>query len=338
MLYRANKSSDLTWRERSERLRKELLEMNSDIFCLQEVHHEHFKTCILPSLEQNGYQAVFKRKTGAGLDGCSILFKTNKFKLADYRNVEYNRRDISPLLDKENVGLLVKLTPIGLTQNADTKLIVANTHLLFNPKRGDIKLAQLRLLFAEIQRFAQTGHQHSNNNNNGVEDPYHLPYSPVIFCGDMNSQPGSPLVNFIQNGAANFEGLRSGDISGQRDGAGRGRDLSRHDLQLRGISMNSVYEDDRHQHQQADMVARHVFNLKSTYPSIDKNEQRLISFATSDEIGLVDHIFYSFKHPNLRLSGFQQLLNEHNFKKVGTLPNSVLGSDHLSLSAKFFIL
>ncbi|XP_017479908.1 PREDICTED: protein angel homolog 2-like [Rhagoletis zephyria] len=346
-LYQDNIKSNLMWSHRAERLKKELLEMNSDIFCLQEVHMENFKSHILPSLIERGYQAVFKQKTGPSQDGCSILFKRDKFIFKDSREVEFNRRDISNLLDKDNVALLVKLNPIGFNnKSTDTDLVIANTHLLFNPKRGDIKIAQLRLLLAEIQQFARTEQCLSTSANRPQLDPFKLKYSPIIFCGDMNSEPSSPLIRFIKDGRANFNGLLSGDISGQREGIQRGRELLHRELMLRGIGTNSCYKQqsgiyncDAVASTSADfsvqnLAIEHVFKLASAYPAIDEFGKKFYSMSTYLDIGFVDHIFYSFKHENLRLSAFRQLLTKRNLNTIGTFPNSVLGSDHIALSAK----
>lgn len=338
-LYQGNIKSDLMWSHRADRLKRELIELNSDIFCLQEVHMENFKANILPSLIERGYQAVFKQKTGPGLDGCSILYKADKFILADSRQVEFNRIDVSNLLDKDNVALLAKLRPIGVN---DTNLVIANTHLLFNPKRGDIKIAQLRLLLAEIQQFARTDKYISSLEN--PVDPWKGKYSPIIFCGDMNSEPSSPLVQFIKNGQANFDGILSGEISGQREGIQRGREILHRELVLRGIGANSCYHDlngvDDHSAtlNEGNSKVEHVFKLASVYPAIDEFGNKLHSSSTFLDIGLVDHIFYSFKHKNLRLAAFRQLLTKRNLDTIGHLPNAVLGSDHISLSAQFYLL
>lgn len=37
------------------------------------------------------------------------------------------------------------------------RLVIANTHLLFNPKRGDIKTAQLMVLTKNVERCAKVG-------------------------------------------------------------------------------------------------------------------------------------------------------------------------------------
>lgn len=205
-LYQNQAKSDLAWHQRGERLRNELLQMNSDIYCLQEVHLDYFKQTILPFLADRGYEAIFKKKTGpTSQDGCSIIFKKNKFSLMDLREVEMDRTSTSPLLNREQVALVVKLKPLGISQHSSTEsIIVANTHLLYNPNRGDVKLAQLRLLLAEIDRFkASTSTNLSQSTNH------------IILCGDMNSEPCSPLINFLKHGEINIRGLRSGDISGK---------------------------------------------------------------------------------------------------------------------------
>lgn len=76
------------------------------------------------------------------------------------------------------------------------ELIVATTHLLYNPKRGDIKLAQTQLILAEIEKMAYIKH------NPLTLQPEYL---PIIFAGDMNYSPengnkirGSTLTAIIQ--------------------------------------------------------------------------------------------------------------------------------------------
>ncbi|OTF81060.1 hypothetical protein BLA29_004319 [Euroglyphus maynei] len=332
-LYRDSNKSDLEWLERSNRLKQELLELNSDIFCLQEVHMENFTTSILPTLKERGYHMISKLKTGQNHDGCSILFKKNKFQLQDSLEIQMNRLDVSHLLDRDQVALVVKLCPIGRFRT-NTNLIVANTHLIFNPKRGDIKLAQLRLLLAEIQRFA------IRNDSANTTDPFKMDYFPIILCGDFNSEPNSPIVEFIKNGQFNFHGLYSGDISGQRHGFEKGRYLRKSDLLMNGIDFNTCFTNNTHDdesNESENLTVRHVFNFKSVYPIMDQFNLHFISTSTNFDCGLVDHLFYSYNHKNLQLSAFKQLMNKQNLKKIGNIPNSILGSDHIALSAKFYL-
>lgn len=119
------------------------------------------------------------------------------------RVVSYYRRHI-PLLDRDNVGIIVLLKSVDEPQR---NLCVATTHLLFNPRRGDIKLAQLGVFLAEID---QVSHYR-------LEDGT-FARCPVVLCGDMNSVPQSPLSEFIQKGTLDFKDIPCGDISGQTEG------------------------------------------------------------------------------------------------------------------------
>lgn len=142
-----------------------------------------------------GYHCEYKMRTGRKPDGCAICFKTSKFSLISSNPVEFFRRDI-PLLDRDNVGLVLLLQP-RFHCKANAAICIANTHLLYNPRRGDIKLTQLAMLLAEIASVA--------SQKDGS-------FCPIIICGDFNSVPGSPLYRFIKEGKLNYEGLAIGKV------------------------------------------------------------------------------------------------------------------------------
>lgn len=89
---------------------------------------------------------------------------------------------------------------------------------------------------------------------------------------------------------------------------------------------------------------RHDFNFRSVYYPLD-------SFASTfqDRWILVDYIFYTAaqnnrnstkdKIPNtsLRLLSYLQLPTPGQCNEIGMIPNRFLGSDHLSLTAKFLL-
>lgn len=332
-LYEGHPRSDLAWSQRAERIKNEILSLNSDILCLQEVHLGQFETDILPSLRQRDYQLIYKQRTGLNQDGCSILFKKSKFCLLDSMQVELKQPDVSQILDRDNVALFVKLRP-KQTKTDDSSIIVANTHLLFNPKRGDIKLAQLRLLLAKLQHFANK----SNSNRSKTDSPG---YYPIIFCGDMNSQPDSPLINFIKTGHVDLTNQMSGNVSGQTDGAGRGHLLTKKLLKMSSVDGNCVLSDDKNNNDKDNTsqsyVIKHMLDFKSVYPAIDEHNLKLISTMNVTDNSLVDYIFYQ-NHPKLLLSSYLRLMNHRSINKITPIPNTVLGSDHFALSAQFVLL
>ena len=98
-----------------------------------------------------GYsKGVYKKRTRHNQDGCAIYYRKNKFELKETVPIQYYQPTIS-VLDRDNVGLIVRLVP---TDAPDKTIVVATTHLLFNPRRQDVKLAQMQLMLAEIERVA----------------------------------------------------------------------------------------------------------------------------------------------------------------------------------------
>lgn len=69
----------------------------------------------------------------------------------------------------------------ALQSNENVQFVVATTHLLFNPKRTDVRLAQVQVLLAELHRIAHNG-QHA---------------IPIILSGDFNLQPDSEPFRLI---------------------------------------------------------------------------------------------------------------------------------------------
>lgn len=142
----------------------------------------------------SGFACFYKRRTGRKTDGCAVCYKQSRFQLITVSPIEYFRPGLD-VLNRDNVGLVLLLQPLlpeGLDLKAVSPLCVANTHVLFNPRRGDIKLAQMALLLAEIDKIAKT-----------AEGQYY----PVILCGDLNSVPDSPLYKFIRNGQLSYQGM-----------------------------------------------------------------------------------------------------------------------------------
>lgn len=230
-LYQHCHEDVLQWPLRRQNLLTELREVNADILCLQELQQDHYETDFKPELEKLGYGCLYKQRTGDKQDGCGIFFRKTVFELDRFEPIEYARSDVT-VLDRDNVALIAMLKPVAgdAKFGKDFRLCVSTTHLLFNPRRGDIKLAQLCLLLAEIDRLAFCG-----------DSPDGKPrYYPILLCGDMNSEPHSPLYTFLTRGSLCYEGLLSGDVSGQSDGANRGKlvplDNSLRQLNISGSS------------------------------------------------------------------------------------------------------
>uniref|UniRef100_A0A8D0HEZ0 Protein angel homolog 1 n=1 Tax=Sphenodon punctatus TaxID=8508 RepID=A0A8D0HEZ0_SPHPU len=194
----------LNWKYRLTNILQEIQHWDPDVLCLQEVQQNHYQEQLEPTLRMMGYMCFYKRRTGIKTDGCAICYKQNKFRLISVSPVEFFRPGLD-ILNRDNVGLVLLLQPLlpeGLEQKTTSPLCVANTHVLYNPRRGDIKLAQIALLLAEIDKVAKT--------NEGS-------YCPIILCGDLNSVPESPLYELIRNGQLYYHGMPAWEVSGQKN-------------------------------------------------------------------------------------------------------------------------
>lgn len=145
-LYERCHPSALPWPRRKPSILDALAALNADIVALQEV--ENFAADLeKPLLSRCGLEGVYKQRTGGQADGVALCWRGARFSLLHLEALEYahvlTRGVTSPdedeKLRKHNVGLV----GVFLDRLAQREIVVATTHLLFNPKRGIVKLKQL---------------------------------------------------------------------------------------------------------------------------------------------------------------------------------------------------
>ncbi|XP_033630394.1 protein angel homolog 2-like [Asterias rubens] len=370
-LYQHCHSDFLRWRFRKKNLLREIKEADADILCLQEIQACHLYDFFAPQLEKLGYTGIYQKRTGDKNDGCAIFYKVDKLVQDKTRRVSFYMPNIQ-LMDRDNVALIALLRPKAWPEDGP-KLCVATTHLLYNPRRGDIKLAQLGMLLAEIDSMAAitspppTHHQKPS-------------YYPVILCGDFNSTPHYPLFNFIKYRELNYVGLPRTKVSGQETGRRIGDSLYwplwpyevgvTDTCQFRSVIRERLRHDQRKkmkygkksgsgdtpvlsenwENEFAESI-RHSFPLESVH----SHKEGFLEVTTnhSSTNCAVDYIFYS-KSGNddeaassrrcpsnrlggLKLLGYRSLLTDEEANEMGGLPNHVWSSDHFMLLAKFLL-
>uniref|UniRef100_A0ABI7XXZ1 Endonuclease/exonuclease/phosphatase domain-containing protein n=1 Tax=Felis catus TaxID=9685 RepID=A0ABI7XXZ1_FELCA len=354
----------LNWNYRFANLMQEFQHWDPDILCLQEVQEDHYWEQLEPSLRMMGFTCFYKRRTGCKTDGCAVCYKPTRFRLLCASPVEYFRPGLE-LLNRDNVGLVLLLQPLvpeGLGQVSVAPLCVANTHVLYNPRRGDVKLAQMAILLAEVDKVAR------------LSDGSHC---PIILCGDLNSVPDSPLYNFIRDGELQYHGMPAWKVSGQEDFS---HQLYQRKLQAPlwpsslGITdccqyitfchpkrserpagwAESVLEEDTLEPEpvlpRTVGTIQHCLHLTSVYTHFLPQHGR--PEVTTMPLGLgttVDYIFFSAEScenrnrtdrrlcqdGTLKLLGRLSLLSEEILWAANGLPNPFCSSDHLCLLASF---
>lgn len=199
-LYRRCEPNVLPWENRSLILLKELEETEShtlDFYCFQELDQFDYDNLFKERFAQWGYSGVYKKRNGDKHDGCAIFFRNQSVKAVSIVTVDYNQ---NPFIDRDNVGIIGLF---DIRQGARTQRIcIATTHVLFNPKRGMLKIAQLRMLLEQAKALIDS------------EDKD----LPIILCGDMNALPHSTVVNYLLKESVDVSALPENYMSGQFKG------------------------------------------------------------------------------------------------------------------------
>lgn len=339
-LYGYTPSEALSWDYRKRLILEEINAYDADIVCLQEVDRESFDEFFRRELALKNYKGVFWPKSRAKtmpereaklVDGCATFFKTRKFhlldkQLIDFANTAINRPDMkgehntfNRVMPRDHIAVACFLE----NRVTGSRLMVANTHLFWDPAYADVKLVQTAIMMEQLSKFAdkwakwpactdKQAFRHSEVDGNGDsdtnEEPMELgpsleypsgPQIPLIICGDFNSAAGTGVYDLIMNGS----------LPGNHA-----------DLANRGYGTFT-----------RDGMA-HPFKLKSAY---NGDEQLSFTNYVPHFSGVLDYIWYSTNALSVR-----ELLgnvDSEYLKKVPGFPNHHFPSDHLPLKAVFSV-
>ncbi|KAG8272773.1 Protein angel 1 [Homalodisca vitripennis] len=129
-----------------------------------------------------GYHCMYMARGKERVDGCAVLIKSSVFHVERFVTVELKCHEF-PLLRYPNVGIILQL---GVKNYPGHYIVVANTHLLPTPSGDNIRICQLALFIAEIDKVACYAHNK---------------YYPVILAGDLNSRSDSHVISLLRNGS-----------------------------------------------------------------------------------------------------------------------------------------
>lgn len=139
-----------------------------------------------------------------------------EFSAVAMQRLDFKKTDdmFNRVLGKDHIAV------VCLLENKETgsRLIVANSHIHWDPQFRDVKLVQVALLVEEIEKIANNFARYpprppppsassptSPNDNNASSRPPPV-YTdgskvPVIVCGDYNSIPQSSVYEFFSTGS-----------------------------------------------------------------------------------------------------------------------------------------
>lgn len=313
-MYGYTPSWALGWKYRSELLKEEIVSHSATIICLQEIDRNSFDSFWTPELNERGYKGAYWPKTRARtmnetesrkVDGCATYYKSSEFKLLEKVSVEYNamalRRDdfkktedvYNRVMNKDEVALITVFEHIS----SGTPLIVANTHIQWDPQFCDVKIVEVGLLLEEVGKIVTK--YSSNSTPEGSKypkfsDPKNI---PTIITGDYNSTFESGVYALFASGK-----------------------LSAKHPELDGRSYGKYTEEG----------VSHKLHLKSAYADIGE-----LSFTnyTPNFVEVIDWMWYTT--PSLRVKGLLGNIDRDYANHYVGFPNSHHPSDHIPILAKF---
>ena len=207
-------------------------------------------------------------------------------------------------------------------------LCVATTHILFNPKRGDCKLAQMQLLLAHLDRVA---YKETRVVDEGVKLLAVPAYHPTVLCGDLNCTNDSKFYEFVARGKlVNYRELNRNATSGQLRHPSSCIRIERillpeqlgisdqsqfmHEVEWRLDQQRQLYTqqqqkstsvDEEPQQQETDSTRlpeaycsyggshlRHTFRFRSAYKHVDANNELEVTTSVNGDHKHVDYIFF----------------------------------------------
>lgn len=217
----------LKWKARSQAILTVLKSLGADFLCLQEL--DEYDSFYKGNIESVGYSSIYVKRNGQKRDGCGIFYKPDSAELLIKEKVEYNdlvpsNQDDTSSEDKEenlpaggnkklaskDAGLKNKRAGHGDLNDPCVRfkrdcvgimaafrlkdpshfIIVANTHIYWDPELADVKLAQARYLLSRLAQFKLL-----------VSDKFDCSPS-VVVTGDFNSLPGSQVYQYLTSGSS----------------------------------------------------------------------------------------------------------------------------------------
>ncbi|KAM3322691.1 carbon catabolite repressor protein 4 4 isoform X1 [Capsicum chacoense] len=218
----------LKWKARSQAILTVLKSLGTDFLCLQEL--DEYDSFYKRNIENVGYSSIYVQRSGQKRDGCGIFYKLNSAELLIEEKIDYNdlvpsTQDDTASEDKEesllpdggnkklaskDVSLKnsradrgdindpcvrLKRDSVGIMAAFRLKdpshlIIVANTHIYWDPELADVKLAQARYLLSRLAQFKLL-----------VSDKFDCSPS-VVVAGDFNSVPGDQVYQYLISGSS----------------------------------------------------------------------------------------------------------------------------------------
>ena len=303
--------------ERMQKIKKEIINLSPDVFCLQEADIFIYKKYLCQN-DMNKYDILYGINCGSSFMNI-IGYKKEKFILKSFKNFSLSQlgkyagnRGIMnvnlELKDNENIkknekydiGDMIDTLPKNINKN---KKIISIYNVHFPWKYENDRILLLDMLFKNIKE---------NNIDKNQKNK-------IIILGDFNSEPNSKLIKlFYYN-----KFLRAESDDNLIVGKTKKTNIDLNTLYLCEEIYNKFKLNSAYQYYSKQKIYDGEFMRHPAFTSRTKYFKKTI-----------DYIFFS---DNLHLKKILKLANSYEVDKEKFLPSKEFPSDHLKLYAEFFM-
>ena len=305
--------------ERMQKIKKEIINLSPDVFCLQEADIFIYKKYLCQN-DMNKYDILYGINCGSSFMNI-IGYKKEKFILKSFKNFSLSQlgkyagnRGIMnvnlELKDKGNINIkknekcdisdMIDTLPKNIKKN---KNIISIYNVHFPWKYENDRILLLDMLFKNIKE---------NNINKNQKNK-------IIILGDFNSEPNSKLIKlFYYN-----KFLKSESDDNLMLGKTKKTNIDLNTLHLCEEIYNKFKFNSAYQYYSKQKIYDGEFMRHPAFTSRTKYFKKTI-----------DYIFFS---DNLHLKKILKLPNSYEVDKEKFLPSKEFPSDHLKLYAEFLM-
>ncbi|KAL3844377.1 hypothetical protein ACJIZ3_001780 [Penstemon smallii] len=206
----------LKWKARSQAILTVLKSLEADFLCLQEL--DEYDTFYEKNMKSLGYSSIYTQRSGKKRDGCGIFYKQNIAEMVIQETIDYNdlvnsvedEKDLTVDKDESKAGSQLEedhedpndprvrlkrdcvgiMSAFRLKDPSSHHVIIANTHLYWDPEWADVKIAQAKYLLSRLAGFKEL-----------VTNKFDCTPS-IIVTGDFNSVPGDQVYQYLVSGTS----------------------------------------------------------------------------------------------------------------------------------------
>ena len=292
---------DLSTEERMNKIKKDILYLSPDIFCLQEADLYIYKNYLLKE-DMNKYEILYGINCGSSFINI-IGFKKQKFLLKSFKNFSLlNLGKYAGNRGIMNINLELNQKNNNNEQKNKTKKIISVYNVHFPWKYESDRIILLRTIF-----------NHIKENYNREEN------KKILIMGDFNSEPSSKLIKlFYYKKFLKEESKNYNKENIEKDKTSK---IDLNTLYLCEDIYNKFHFNSAYQFYLKEKIINGDFMRHPAYTSRTKYFKKTI-----------DYIFFS---NNLKIRKIIKLPYYYEVNKEKFLPSKDFPSDHIRLFAEF---